>query len=265
LRAGAGALAVRARHRLRPAAGDRTEAIELPALGHAIRLRPGSTDWDVLQHILVEETYDSRSPLHEAALERYYRAALCRGDVPVIVDCGANIGLASIWYARRFPQARVFAVEPEAANFELLAANAAHYPNITALRCGISDRSMRITMRHGDAAHWAWRAEEDPGGAVETVTIPGLLAGVAKAVPLIVKVDVEGSEVALFRSNTDWTARTPLIVFESHDWMMTWCGTAHAVFAVLTQHRRDYVHRGENTFSYAHFLAAESGPGAPEG
>jgi hypothetical protein len=72
------------------------------------------------------------------------------------------------------------------------------------------------------------------------------------SVPLIVKVDIEGSEVQLFRSNLEWVEQTPLIVFELHDWLGGWRGTGHAVFSCLSTHRRDYMQRGENMFSFGH-------------
>jgi hypothetical protein len=69
---------------------------------------------------------------------------------------------------------------------------------------------------------------------------------------LIVKVDIEGYETSLFRSNTAWAAQTPLVVFEMHDWLFHWRGTGDAIFRRLTQRPRDYLVRGENIFSFAH-------------
>jgi FkbM family methyltransferase len=44
---------------------------------------------------------------------------------PVIIDCGANIGLASLYFAIRYPGARITAYEPEPAAFALLEKNTA--------------------------------------------------------------------------------------------------------------------------------------------
>jgi FkbM family methyltransferase len=35
------------------------------------------------------------------------------GTMPVIIDCGANIGLAVIWWRSKWPEARVVAFEPD--------------------------------------------------------------------------------------------------------------------------------------------------------
>ena len=49
----------------------------------------------------------------------------------MIVDCGANIGLPALWFALRFHSARIFAVEPEPRNFDILCRNVRDYENIT--------------------------------------------------------------------------------------------------------------------------------------
>jgi hypothetical protein len=50
--------------------------------------------------------------------EKEYEMALSRPP-SVILDAGANIGLASIYFANRYPNAKIIAVEPEKSNFEL--------------------------------------------------------------------------------------------------------------------------------------------------
>jgi len=44
-------------------------------------------------------------------------------DPQTIVDLGANVGYTAVWYAAKYPQARVLAVEMDAGNFELAQRN----------------------------------------------------------------------------------------------------------------------------------------------
>ncbi len=41
-------------------------------------------------------------------------------DAPLILDCGANIGLSALYFQRLYPKARIMAFEPDTHNFELL-------------------------------------------------------------------------------------------------------------------------------------------------
>jgi FkbM family methyltransferase len=220
---------------------------------HPIWLREGTSDFEVMEQIFVHHEYDfARWSSHHAMVQESYSELLKAGKIPVIVDCGANIGFASIWFAVRFPRALVFAIEPEPENFAVLSRNVSAYPNIAPIQAGISDRVGKLTLRNPAGEPWACQTQDDDKGGIDTVTIPDLLAGRPDCAPLIVKVDIEGYETSLFRTNTDWAGRTPLVVFEMHDWLFHWRGTGHAIFRCLTEQPRDYLVRGENIFSFAH-------------
>jgi FkbM family methyltransferase len=231
----------------------KAKAICVPSIPHPVWLRPATTDWVVMEQILIDQAYDlSKWPEHERAVcARYERAVQC-GQLPVIVDCGAHIGMAAVWFGVNFPSARVVAVEPALENFEILQRNAQSYPNITPIHAAISDSVKTVSLLNREGEPWAWETREAEFGDVRTVTIPGLLNEQPNTVPLIVKIDIEGGEVELFRSNCDWVERTPLIVVELHDWQGGWRGTGHAVFSKLSTHRRDYMQRGENIFSFGY-------------
>ena len=51
-----------------------------------------------------------------------------------IVDAGANIGLAAVWFAANYPEARVTAIEPDKANFDLLVEDTSGYKNVVPIR-----------------------------------------------------------------------------------------------------------------------------------
>lgn len=53
--------------------------------------------------------------------QNYYFAA--SDDRPVILDCGANIGMASLYFKWLYPKAQIKAFEPDPATFQLLKQN----------------------------------------------------------------------------------------------------------------------------------------------
>ncbi len=56
-----------------------------------------------------------------------YKLATALESVNFILDAGANIGLASLYFLRRYPKAKIMAVEPDSANFELCRKNLEPY------------------------------------------------------------------------------------------------------------------------------------------
>jgi hypothetical protein len=69
----------------------------------------------------------------------------------VILDAGANIGLTSVYFAKKYPHARIVAIEPEASNFDVLTRNVRPYPSIIPCMplCGIATPYLTRTQRRG--------------------------------------------------------------------------------------------------------------------
>lgn len=256
LREGASLFLLHARHQIRPSL-SRPVSIKLKQFPLPITLRPATSDWVVFEKIFVDLEYDLGDwPRHARAMANCASRLKALSRTPLIVDCGANIGLTSIWYAHLYPDARIIAIEPEPDNFALLAKNVSGYPNIKPIMAAVSDHTGRVSLTNDGTDPWAWRVEEDQIGETALTTIPEVLAQEPGSALFIVKIDIEGAEEFLFRSNTDWAVDVPLIVFESHDWLFPGRGTAHAILSRLVEQRRDYLQKGENTFSLACTLFA---------
>ena len=106
--------------------------VEVSVSGHGSPLwvRPNTSDIAVLHQVFIEKCYD---------LPELETAGL-------IIDGGANVGYASIWFALRYPGARILAVEPEASNFELLQSNTRHLPAIHAMRAAIWSQRCQLAI-----------------------------------------------------------------------------------------------------------------------
>jgi len=92
-----------------------------PKLGHAVRLRLHTSDTMVFGNVFMDEEYRFGLP----------------SSAKVIVDAGAYVGLTPIFYAKTFPKARIFAIEAERSNFELMIENVRPYPNITPIHAAL--------------------------------------------------------------------------------------------------------------------------------
>src|SRR3984893_1559612 len=89
-----------------------------------------------------------------------YAEILLRGeyafDLPfsprTIVDAGANIGMASIYFAHKYPQAKIIAIEAEASNFDILTRNVRPYPAIISVHAALWNRDGEISVGEPDPA-----------------------------------------------------------------------------------------------------------------
>ena len=58
-----------------------------------------------------------------------------------ILDVGANIGAASVFFALNYPDANIFSFEPVTKNFNLLKDNTEHFKNINLFKYGAYDKN----------------------------------------------------------------------------------------------------------------------------
>jgi FkbM family methyltransferase len=134
--------------------------------------------------------------LHEIGISDAYGAA---DDVParVIVDLGANIGLATLRLLATRPDARVIAVEGDPELIPRLKANTAGLP-VTVVHAAVAGRTGTRAFYRSDTATWGnamtrtmpWQTEVQ----VAAITLDDLLAGHGVERVDLVKMDIEGAE-----------------------------------------------------------------------
>jgi FkbM family methyltransferase len=240
---------------------DRKAVTRIRLLGFPAGLwvRPQGSDLDVILQVFVTRDYDlSWCAPYKRHIQNVCDRIREDGNVPLIIDAGANIGASTLWFSLNFPDCWVFAIEPDQGNFEVLVRNAKDRPNVTLFHAGLWDRPASLSIVSQDEDNWARRTNEESGWDAEitSVTIPELLGRDQRLRPLIVKIDIEGAETAVFRSNTEWVDNVPLLIFEPHDnlwhWLGTWQSTGHAFFSVLSRRKHEYLFRGENVFAFLH-------------
>lgn len=171
-------------------------------------MRAGTSDYKVFEEIFVQEAYRV-----DESVEPEY-----------IIDAGANIGYTSIYYAHRYPTARIIAIEPEQGNFEMLERNAQPYQQIEVLQAALWPSRHPVKVANPDAGSWAFRMEEaevkedaEPVQTIETITPDDLLARASGSFADIFKIDIEGAERQVFAANADWLDRVGIVILELHD------------------------------------------------
>jgi FkbM family methyltransferase len=216
----------------------------IPGVGPA-SLRPGTTDTEVFRQVFVHREYDLAKLRRLDQVKTLYDAILADGRVPLIIDAGANIGVASLWFAHQFPRARIIAVEPEPANAALCRTNVATLGNVRVEEAAIGASPGHITLDNPAQKAWSPRSERSDSG-IPIVTMNELVKSVPDAELLIAKIDIEGFESDLFAANLQWLDRARVVIVEIHDWMLPGRKTSFSLQRAMADRPFEIMISGEN-------------------
>jgi FkbM family methyltransferase len=224
-----------------------------------LHFRQRSTDEIVIKQVLVGQQYDLRRLRRAVDLFEFAQRQRGAGGIPLVIDAGANIGAAALYFALNMPEALVLAVEPESENFQLLSKNVSGL-NVKSIHAALASSAGRAEVFDPGEGHWGYRTRHlahDDGkpGTINRVSINDLYQShPAPFFPFIVKVDIEGGEGDLFSANTEWVARTPLLIIELHGWLLLKGGTSRPFLQCISKLDRDFVYFGEDIYSIANNL-----------
>jgi FkbM family methyltransferase len=223
-------------------------------LAGPIALRRSLPDHSIFWQCVVQRQYDLSRFAQTERLMAAYEAALQRGVTPLIIDCGGNVGLSALHFAHAFPRARIFVIEPDHENCELLRLNTRGVSDrVTVLEGGIWNQIETLQISNpesGSAAFHVAPIAGTPSEGIRAYTVPEICAMAGAAGPFIVKIDIEGAQRALFSSETDWVGQTHLIMLELDDWLLPWQGTSRPFFSCVSKYPFDYLISGETIFCF---------------
>ena len=183
---------------------------ELPMPGSApLGCRPESSDLEAFWQVLVSGEFDflkgSSRPLR-------------------VLDCGANIGTATLAILERCPAAVVVAIEPDPGNFAQLEANTRHLgPRVICLRAAVWSESGDLVFDerpYRDGRQWSTRVRAarpgEPGGVLAR-DLQAIMREVGWEHVDFVKMDIEGAETEVLKTAAQWLPSVDCIAVELHD------------------------------------------------
>lgn len=145
-----------------------------------------------------------------------------KSPAPRIIDCGANIGLAVLYWKTRFPQARITAFEPDASVFRTLQHNVLSWDlgDVELLQAAVSDRAGQAAFvsEGADAGYlqhtrgMGQDARQDSSSPVKTVPLGDYLDSPVS----LLKIDIEGAEVDVLLSVANRLANVERVFVEWH-------------------------------------------------
>jgi len=172
-----------------------------------------------------------------------------------IMDAGAYTGLSTAYFATRYPDAKIIAVEPSEDNFALLLRNVSKLENVHAINAALWSETGSLVLTDPGRDYWGFTVQESdtdsgpdqkhslaPASKVDALTVSDLMSDYEVDRVNLLKVDIEGSEKEVFSDARPWIDRVDAISIELHDRFKPGC--ARAFFGAITDFPTE-LRRGE--------------------
>jgi FkbM family methyltransferase len=191
----------------------------------------------------------------EVLIERVYQLDLVPFTPDLVMDLGANIGLFTLLAAKRWPAASFICVEPHPTTFSFLCDNLAlNGVNVMKLQCAL-DSEVGVKFLENEGAVFQTLSSRATNTRVMTLRLDSLLPK-DPDVKLLIKMDIEGSEVAVL-DNLPGLPEQSFIFLELHrgdeslQWIDKWAANNGFQFSAVR--RRDDAIDGYLARPAAHF------------
>lgn len=174
--------------------------------------------------VLLRERGSDALTFEEIVRVQVYREIGQRmADCRTIIDLGANIGLASLYLAARFARSRIVAVEPNPDTYQILVVNLDKLRNSGRCRTieaavWSESRPLRATPLANPEHYSAFAVQEAAHASADIAgfSIRQIIEMSGFGFIDLLKVDIEGAEVELFRGDLDWLTNVGAIAVEFH-------------------------------------------------
>lgn len=207
------------------------QAVNIKGYKHPVYIRLGSSDARVVDQIFVQREYSAFDDLDPKPR--------------MMIDCGGNIGCSSIYFLDRYPDLRVVLVEPEEENLKLCRRNLEPYAErVEIIQAGVWSSPTGLVLSGQGWATKVRKAEPSEMPVVYATDIPSLLSLTPDDHVDLLKIDIERSEVDVFREGaTAWLSRVRNIAIELHD-----SECEKVFYKALSDYNYDTLGFGELTF-----------------
>ncbi len=146
-----------------------------------------------------------------------------------IIDAGAHIGCAALFFASSFPRANIVAIEPDPGNYQMLLRNTLGNKRIRTIHAAVWHRPepVVITNEQDDPCAFQIRSADGQCTTIQGLTVSAIMRECGFEKIDLLKLDIEGAEREIFDTgDLDWMNRTHAIMIELHDRFRPGCEAA---------------------------------------
>lgn len=149
-----------------------------------------------------------------------------RESEPLIIDCGANIGVSVLEWKTRWPLSRIICFEPDPDAFRLLTLNMERndIPGVKCFHAALADFDGKTLLfgdmghgadARGNSIHASW-GDRESSDSVE-VACCRLSPYLAKQEVSFLKIDIEGAEESVLRESFSQLHKVDALYVEVHE------------------------------------------------
>ena len=212
-------------------------------------------DADIVRHVFDERAYDLRQypggAWNAVLLADRYARIRKAGKLPLIIDAGAMIGAAAVFFALLYPDGVIVAIEPERTNFAMLERNCRDL-NVRALCGALAATEAPLFLRDPGKGHFGFGTGTSGVYPVDAFTVAGILSEYDADFyePFICKINIEGGEAELFGGDVGWLDAFAAIAIELHDWMLPGRAVSRHFLRAIAARDFDFTAYGLQTFCF---------------
>lgn len=207
------------------------EKIISKAIRHEVHLRKQTTDHSIFKQIFIRNEYDLD--------------VLKSIEVNTILDLGANIGLASVFFKNFFnTNPKIYLVEPHEENVAMIRKNLKNYDNYEILPFAVWDKKTKLRIVDNNQGHCGFEVMEDEKGDIQSISIRDIMSQGNIEYFDIIKMDIEGSEKNVLSNGIHkWLPKTKVLFVELHDRLVPGC--SDVLKEVVKKYNFKHIQQGE--------------------
>ena len=139
-------------------------------------------------------------------------------EIENVLDCGANVGMTTLWFNKYLEPKKIISIEPDKVNYNFLLKNTQDFANIISIQAGVWKKNTKLNIEDVSKSNLGFIVKENLNGNIDAITIKQLCAKYKVDSISLLKLDIEGSEKEVFESLDDSLLNiTKLILIEFHE------------------------------------------------
>lgn len=209
-------------------------------------IRPQDSDLFVIAQVFGWNEYDLGVDRRNS-VARLISAEKKLGNVPIIVDGGANVGYSALYFAETYPEATILAVEADIETYRILQHNCAGYNRIKPIHAALWSHDHGVELSRSKLSSWSHRVDDRVGSErIPSLRLDQVLTSIPRSRLIILKLDIEGAEREVCKASCQDVRNAPCVLVEPHDLQFPGAASLAPLYSAVAGKNVDTLLIGEN-------------------